>query len=83
MSQVTGSRRRRPGAVEVAPKRTRARQRVRRPEAGEECRSEVTLESKMLTMWAALTAGYPVECPVCSGPLTAADGCSRCGTRIG
>jgi hypothetical protein len=40
------------------------------------------LEEVVLTTWAALAAGHPVECPVCGGPLTAADGCSSCGSRL-
>ena len=40
------------------------------------------LEEVVLTTWAALNAGHPVECPVCQGPLTAADGCSNCGSRL-
>ena len=43
---------------------------------------ERRLEEVMLTTWAALNAGHPVECPVCSGPLTAADGCRSCGSRL-
>lgn len=40
------------------------------------------LEEVMLTTWAALLAGHPVECPVCGGPLTAAHGCRSCGSRL-
>lgn len=76
---------RRPGSVEQRPDLRRERAPVkRRPGAGPgaECVGEPTLESKLLTTWAALIAGYPVECPVCGGPLTAAHGCSRCGSRL-
>jgi hypothetical protein len=41
-----------------------------------------TLEEAVLTTFAALTAGHPVECPVCSGPLTLEDGCKRCGAHL-
>ena len=40
------------------------------------------LEEVVLTTWAALVAGHPVECPVCGGPLTAARGCTGCGARL-
>jgi hypothetical protein len=43
---------------------------------------EERLEEVVLTTWSALASGHPVECPVCSGPLTAEDGCSRCGSRL-
>lgn len=43
---------------------------------------ERRLEEVMLTTWAALNAGHPVECPVCSGPLTAAHGCRACGSHL-
>ena len=31
---------------------------------------ERRLEEVVLTTWAALAAGHPVECPVCGGALT-------------
>lgn len=40
------------------------------------------LEEVLLTTWAALNAGHPVECPVCSGPLTASHGCRHCGSKL-
>jgi hypothetical protein len=43
---------------------------------------EPPLDDVVLTTWAALLAGHPVECPVCGGPLTAAQGCSGCGARL-
>jgi hypothetical protein len=43
---------------------------------------ERRLEEVMLTTWAALNSGHPVECPVCSGPLTAAHGCRACGSHL-
>jgi hypothetical protein len=43
---------------------------------------ERRLEEVMLTTWAALNAGHPVECPVCGGALTAADGCRACGSQL-
>jgi hypothetical protein len=47
------------------------------PETG-----SATLEEAVLTTFAALAAGHPVECPVCAGPLTLADGCRRCGSHL-
>ncbi len=43
---------------------------------------ERRLEEVVLTTWAALAAGHPVECPVCGGALTAADGCRSCGSHL-
>jgi len=43
---------------------------------------ERRLEEVMLTTWAALNAGHPVECPVCNGPLTAEHGCRACGSHL-
>jgi hypothetical protein len=40
------------------------------------------LEEVLLTTWAALKAGHPVECPVCSGPLTVSQGCRNCGSKL-
>ena len=58
---------------------------ARRARSGERDSSEERqrrLEEVVLTTWAALLAGHPVECPVCGGPLTAARGCSGCGSRL-
>jgi hypothetical protein len=76
---------RRPGNLET---RSPARHRGWRPAArrtaplGRPPKPDATLEDAVLTTWAALAAGHPVECPVCGGPLTAAEGCSRCGSRL-
>lgn len=43
---------------------------------------ERRLEEVVLTTWAALASGHPVECPVCGGALTAADGCRSCGSHL-
>ena len=43
---------------------------------------ERRLEEVVLTTWAALAAGHPVECPVCGGALTAATGCRNCGSHL-
>ncbi len=43
---------------------------------------ERRLEEVVLTTWAALAAGHPVECPVCGGALTAAKGCRSCGSHL-
>jgi hypothetical protein len=43
---------------------------------------ERRLEEVVLTTWAALAAGHPVECPVCGGALTAATGCRSCGSHL-
>ena len=43
---------------------------------------ERRLEEVVLTTWAALNAGHPIECPVCGGALTAASGCAGCGSRL-
>ena len=43
---------------------------------------ERRLEEVVLTTWAALASGHPVECPVCGGALTAAKGCSGCGSHL-
>ena len=51
-------------------------------DADAETSREERLEEMVLTTWAALTAGHPVECPVCGGPLTLAHGCSACGSRL-
>lgn len=40
------------------------------------------IEEVLLTTWAALGAGHPVECPVCTGTMTAAKGCRDCGARL-
>lgn len=44
---------------------------------------ERRLEEVVLTTWAALAAGHPVECPVCGGALSATTGCNRCGSTLG
>lgn len=49
----------------------------------EEAVGEPTLEATLLTMWAALESGHPIECPVCSGSMTAVAGCRDCGSRLG
>jgi hypothetical protein len=43
---------------------------------------ERRLEEVVLTTWAALASGHPVECPVCGGALTAAAGCRGCGSHL-
>lgn len=43
---------------------------------------ERRLEEVVLTTWAALASGHPVECPVCGGALTAKDGCRSCGSHL-
>jgi hypothetical protein len=43
---------------------------------------ERRLEEVVLTTWAALASGHPVECPVCGGALTAAKGCRSCGSHL-
>ena len=43
---------------------------------------ERRLEEVVLTTWAALAAGHPVECPVCGGALTATKGCRSCGSHL-
>lgn len=43
---------------------------------------ERRLEEVVLTTWAALASGHPVECPVCGGALTAAEGCRGCGSHL-
>lgn len=85
MSPLTRAKRR-PGSVPARPDRKRARGDLRRggtprPSRGTDAKA-ATLESKLLTAWAALAAGYPIECPVCSGPYTADEGCSRCGSKL-
>lgn len=87
MSAGLKNRARRPGVVDARPDRRSRVAPSRRPAGnsadGSECGSgEVTLESKLLTAWAALAAGYPIECPVCSGPFTANRGCIRCGSTL-
>ncbi len=82
MSSALRNRTRRPGTVESRPDRRRDRAKARRAPLVPECAPEVTLESKLLTAWAALAAGYPIECPVCSGVYTADNGCSRCGSHL-
>jgi len=44
---------------------------------------ERRLEEVVLTTWAALASGHPVECPVCGGALTAKAGCTSCGSHLG
>ena len=43
---------------------------------------ERRLEEVVLTTWAALAAGHPVECPVCGGALQPTTGCKGCGSHL-
>ncbi|MGI8728354.1 MAG: hypothetical protein ACR2K6_11850 [Solirubrobacterales bacterium] len=40
------------------------------------------IEEVLSVAWAALTAGHPIECPVCTGTMTAEDGCTDCGSKL-
>ena len=43
---------------------------------------ERRLEEVVLTTWAALASGHPVECPVCGGALRPRTGCKSCGSHL-
>lgn len=49
--------------------------------AGKDDRPE-RVEEVLLTAWAALEAGHPIECPVCAGTMTAVEGCTDCGSKL-
>ncbi len=76
-----GARRRGPGRATESLFRTGG---TSTPLAQAALRSERDrrLEEVVLTTWAALSAGHPVECPVCGGPLTASHGCRHRGSKL-
>jgi hypothetical protein len=41
-----------------------------------------TLEDAVLGTWDELVAGAHARCPVCAGEMTAARGCSDCGSEL-
>jgi hypothetical protein len=41
-----------------------------------------TLEDSILATWQDLTSTDRATCPVCSGEITRANGCSTCGTEL-
>lgn len=40
------------------------------------------IEEVLSVAWAALAAGHPIECPICTGTMTAAEGCTDCGSKL-
>jgi len=42
-----------------------------------------TLEDSIIAMWRELTNTDRATCPVCSGEMTPASGCSTCGAELG
>jgi hypothetical protein len=81
-SSTARQRRRRGGEHRAQPPRAEAVAATDLAAAGADAEPGRRLEEVVLTTWAALLAGHPVECPVCGGPLTAARGCGRCGSRL-